>query len=201
MPAPFDMKLKSICCYGKFVVARDEGKWFSYRDWDKKVDEQLKSLRHRSLHRYGGKELAKISNITPPWLSGDNYTSSKDIRRGKKLWIQVGGLELLVVASQTIIVSMMPLKTLKKQAKLFLFISIKNFYYFFFFSRQKNLFEEIFFSFFYRKKNDLLSHEHRKNQKPKAHRELQLIVQTEANSKLWFFSVILHQIATFVRNL
>lgn len=105
------------------------------------------SLRHRSLHRCGGKELAKISNITPPWLSGDNYTSSKDIRRGKKLWIQVGGLELLVVVSQTIIVSMMPLKTKITTSETFLFISIKNVYYFFlffFFSRQKIIWRVFF---------------------------------------------------------
>jgi hypothetical protein len=31
------------------------------------------------------KKLAKISNITPLWLSGDNYTSSNDMRRGWKL--------------------------------------------------------------------------------------------------------------------
>ena len=66
----------------------------------------------------------------------------------------------------------MPLKTKITTSETFLFISIKNVYYFFlfFFFETKNYLKSFFFSSFIEKK--MLSHEHRKNQKPRAHREL-----------------------------
>lgn len=68
--------------------------------------------------------------------------------------------ELLVVASQTIIVS---------GKSRFIFVSIKNFITFFSFLFETKILFERKFSICFERENDLLSQEHRKNQKPKAH--------------------------------
>jgi hypothetical protein len=82
------MKLKSICCYGKFVAAGDGGRELRLEIYGGTEGESAEQpgIPGRSFTApQRRKELAKISNITPLWLSGDNYTSSNDMRRGWKL--------------------------------------------------------------------------------------------------------------------